>query len=133
MKVLVDSNVLLDIFTEDPQWGKWSASMIEKHAERDILVINQIVYAEISLHFSTIEELDDALPNDDFERQLLPWEAAFLAGRCFLEYRRKGGARTSPMPDFYIGAHAAIQGLPVLTRDPRRFRSYFPRLKLISP
>jgi predicted nucleic acid-binding protein len=133
MKVLVDSNVLLDIFTEDPQWGKWSASMIEKHAERDILVINQIVYAEISLHFSTIEELDEALPNDDFERQPLPWEAAFLAGRCFLEYRRKGGARTSPMPDFYIGAHAAIQGLPVLTRDPRRFRSYFPRLKLISP
>lgn len=133
MNILVDSNVLLDIFTEDREWFEWSSRAVSHHAERDVLAVNPIIYAEISLHFSTIEELDESLPPDDFRRWPLPWEAGFLAGRCFVEYRRRGGTKRSPLPDFYIGAHAALAGAALLTRDAARYSSYFPRLKLITP
>ena len=131
--VLVDSNVILDVVTGDPQWSEWSGSMLAHHADRSVLVINPIIYAEVSVGFERIEELDEALPADSFRRDPLPWEAAFLAGKCFLAYRRQGGSRRSPLPDFYIGAHAAVAGLPLLTRDVRRYRTYFPRLVLLTP
>jgi predicted nucleic acid-binding protein len=102
-------------------------------AGRHELILNPIVYAEVSVGFERIEELDAVLPGDGFRREALPWEAAFLAGKCFLRYRRAGGARRAPLPDFYIGAHAAIRGIPLLTRDAARYRTYFPRLELIVP
>ena len=131
--VLVDSNVLLDILTEDPTWYDWSASVIEELAESSVLMINPIIYAEVSVRFERIEELEEALPADMFRREPLPWEAGFLAGKSFLEYRKGGGVRRSPLPDFYIGAHAAIRGAALLTRDPSRYRAHFPRLELLSP
>ena len=131
--VLVDSNVLLDVLTEDPTWFDWSASALEEHAESAVLIINPIVYAEVSVRFARIEELDVALPADLFKREPLPWDAAFLAGKCFLRYRKAGGARRSPLPDFYVGAHAAIRGATLLTRDASRYRTYFPTLQLIAP
>jgi hypothetical protein len=131
--VLVDSNVLLDVFTEDPRWYSRSAAVLADVAGRHELILNPIVYAEVSVGFERIEELDAVLPGDGFRREALPWEAAFLAGKCFLRYRRAGGARRAPLPDFYIGAHAAIRGIPLLTRDAARYRTYFPRLELIVP
>jgi len=98
-----------------------------------MLVINPLIYAEISIGCERIEQLDAALPADSFRRDPLPWEAGFLAGKCFLEYRRRGGIRRSPLPDFYIGAHAAVTGLPLLTRDTQRYRTYFPHLRLLAP
>ncbi len=95
--------------------------------------MNPIVYAEVSVGFERIEELDEALPPDEFVRLPLPWAAAFLAGKCFLAYRRAGGERRSPLPDFFIGAHAAVDGMTLLTRDPGRYRTYLPRLALIAP
>ena len=131
--VLVDSNVLLDVLTEDPTWFDWSASALEEHAESAVLMINPIIYAEVSVRFARIEELDVALPADLFKREPLPWDAAFLAGKCFLRYRKAGGAKRSPLPDFYVGAHAAIRGATLLTRDASRYRTYFPTLQLIAP
>jgi predicted nucleic acid-binding protein len=131
--VLVDTNVILDVVTDDPDWGGWSSSMLARCADDGMLVINPIIYAEVSVGFKRIEELDEVLPGDSFRREPLPWEAAFLAGKCFLRYRRQGGPRRSPLPDFYIGAHAAVAGLSLLTRDPRRYRTYFPSLSLLSP
>ena len=129
----VDSNVILDIVTEDPEWIDWSAAALERSAETGRLVINPIVYAEVAVGFTTIEDLDDSLPAHYFAREPLPWDAAFLAGQAFLKYRKQGGARLHPLPDFYIGAHAAIAGYTLLTRDPRRYRTYFPKLRLIAP
>lgn len=131
--VLVDSNVLLDILTGDPAWGAWSASQLAEVGNTSRLVINPIVYGEISIRFSRIEDLEDALPRDILEKEALPFEAAFLAGKVFLDYRKSGGTKPSPLPDFMIGAHAAVREYRVLTRDPRRFRTYFPTLKLIAP
>jgi predicted nucleic acid-binding protein len=125
--------VLLDVITEDDEWLDWSAAALERAAASSRLVINPIIYAEVSIGFDRIEDLDAALPNAYFERRALPWEAGFLAGKCFLQYRRGGGGKANPLPDFYIGAHAAIEGLTLLTRDPRRYRAYFPKLKLIAP
>lgn len=133
MATLVDSNVILDVATEDDAWQDWSASMLARASEAGRLVINPVVYAEVSLGFASIEELDDAVPPDYFTREPLPWEAAFLAARAFLNYRRRGGARTAPLPDFYIGAHAALGGYTLLTRDARRYRTYFPGLRIIAP
>ena len=129
---LVDANVLLDIFTEG-EWFDWSASMVEEAAHDGALYINPVVYAEVAVHFSRIEDLDEALPRDYYRRADLPWPAGFLAGRVFQTYRRAGGVRRSPLPDFYIGAHAAIAGLTLLTRDATRYRTYFPALRLIAP
>ncbi len=130
---LVDSNVILDVVTEDEEWIDWSADALERSAESGRLVINPIIYAEVAIRFTTIEELDDVVPEDYFTREALPWEAAFLAGQAFLWYRRRGGTRVHPLPDFYIGAHAAIAGHTLLTRDPRRYRTYFPKLHLVAP
>jgi predicted nucleic acid-binding protein len=130
---LVDSNVILDIVTEDPEWLDWSATALEQCADSGRLVINPIVYAEVSIGFTRIEDLDDTLPAEYFTREAVPWEAAFLAGKAFQGYRRRQGTRVHPLPDFYIGAHAAVQGYPLLTRDPRRYRTYFPKLRLIAP
>ncbi len=131
--ILVDSNVLLDILEDDPQWYAWSAAHLADCAERAVLVINPVIYAEVSVGFARIEELDLALPSATFQRRPLPWEASFLAGKCFSRYRRAGGAHRSPLPDFFIGAHAAVEGLALLTRDATRYRTYFPRLELICP
>lgn len=132
-RVLVDANVLLDVLTDDPQWYSWSAAQLDACAAQAELCINPIVYAEVSVGFKRIEELDDALPPDAFIRLELPWEAGFLAGKAFLQYRRARGSRTSPLPDFCIGAHAAIESMALLTRDGSRYRTYYPKLALICP
>jgi predicted nucleic acid-binding protein len=131
--VLVDSSVLLDVLTEDAEWYSWSAESLEAQAESRVLAINPIIYAEVSIRFGRIEDVEEAFPPDLFERAHLPWEAAFLAGKCFVRYRRKGGVKRSPLPDFYIGAHAAVNGWKLLTRDAGLYRTYFPGLGLISP
>jgi len=131
--VLVDSNVLLDVATADPEWSAWSSAAVERTADESVLVINPLVYAEVSVGFATIEALDEALPVSLYRREDLPYEAAFLAGKCFVRYRRSGGARGSPLPDFYIGAHAAVAGYRLLTRDAARYRTCFPTLELIAP
>lgn len=131
--VLVDSNVLLDVLTEDAEWLGWSSEALARCADESGLVINPIVYAEVSIGFDRIEDVESALPHEVFVRSPLPWDAAFLAGKCFTAYRRRGGEKRSPLPDFYIGAHAAVSGLSLLTRDPARYRTYFPKLKLIAP
>jgi predicted nucleic acid-binding protein len=133
MAVLVDSNVILDVATNDPKWGAWSAEALARAADESVLVINPIVFAEVSVGFGRVEDLEDALPPDLYRRDPLPYEAAFLAGRSFLAYRRRGGRRVTPLPDFYVGAHAAVAGHQLLTRDERRYRTYFPRLVLIAP
>ena len=131
--VMVDSNVLLDLMTEDARWLSWSAEAVEKAADRFRLVINPIIYAEVSIRYSRIEDLEAALPKAMLDREAIPYEAAFLAGKCFVAYRRRGGTKQSPLPDFFIGAHAAVAGYRLLTRDAARYRSYFPRLSLIAP
>jgi predicted nucleic acid-binding protein len=131
--IMVDSNVLLDLMTEDARWLSWSAEAVEKAADRFRLVINPIIYAEVSIRYSRIEDLEAALPRAILDREAIPYEAAFLAGKCFLVYRKRGGAKRSPLPDFFIGAHAAVAGYRLLTRDAARYRSYFPRLPLIAP
>jgi predicted nucleic acid-binding protein len=130
---LVDSNVLLDVFTEDPTWVEWSSTALAVAAEAGPLFINPIVYGEVSVRFSRIEDLDDALSPDDFRRAPLPWTAAFLAGKAFLAYRRNRGTASTPLADFFIGAHAAVEDFELLTRDPTRFRTYFPTVRLRAP
>jgi len=130
---LVDTNVLLDILDEDEEWLNWSASMLARAARQGPVVINQLIYAEASVTFDTVEDLEAALPVSYFVREPLPWEAAFLAGKAFAVYRRRDGRKRSPLPDFYIGAHAAAAGHTLLTRDPDRYRAYFPKLRIIAP
>lgn len=130
---LVDSVVILDIVTGDPAWGQWSENALARARDDSDLVINPIVYAEVSVGFDRIEDLDDAVPAGDFRREELPYEAGFLAAKAFLAYRRRGGERRSPLPDFYIGAHSAIRGYKLLTRDVARYRTYFPTVQLIAP
>ena len=131
--VLIDSNVLLDLMTQDARWFLWSAEAVERVADSSRLVINPVIYAEVSVRYSRIEDLEAALPKAMFDREAIPYEAAFLAGKSFLAYRRRGGTKRSPLPDFFIGAHAAIAGYRLLTRDAARYRTYFPRLPLIAP
>lgn len=131
--VLVDSNVIIDIAEADPTWREWSATKLAELADNTVLVINPIIYAEISVGYRSPEELEVVIGIDVFRREPLPWDAAFLAGRCFQIYRRRGGARRSPLPDFFIGAHAAVQGYRLLTRDAGRYRTYFPTVQLIAP
>jgi len=133
MAAMVDSCVLLDVFTQDPRWFAWSSAAMADQADRGALVINPVIYAEISIRFQRIEELEDALPADVFELRPIPREAAFLAGKAFLKYRRGGGQRTQPLPDFMIGAHAAVEKLPLITRDVQRFTTYFPTVQLVRP
>jgi predicted nucleic acid-binding protein len=130
---LIDANVLLDLATSDARWSRWSEAALERCADEGHLHINPLIYAEVSLAYERIEELEQALPAALFVRTPLPWEAAYLAGKCFKTYRGRGGARRSPLPDFYIGAHAAVAGMRLLTRDAARYRTYFPRLTLVTP
>jgi predicted nucleic acid-binding protein len=131
--ILIDSNVLLDLMTEDQRWFSWSAAAMESAADSSRLVINAIIYAEVSIRYSRIEDLEAALPKGMVDREAIPYEAAFLAGKSFLAYRRRGGIKRSPLPDFLIGAHAAVAGYRLLTRDAARYRTYFPNLPLICP
>jgi predicted nucleic acid-binding protein len=130
--VLVDSSVLLDVLTVDAEWGERSAAALAAAADGAALVVDPIIYAEVSVRFSSVEELEAALPSAVFRREPLPWEAAFLAGKVFLSYRGAGGARSAPLPDFFIAAHAAVAGHRLLTRDPRRVRRYFPTVELLE-
>ena len=130
---LVDSNVILDVVTEDSEWQEWSAAALAERTNVSRLAIDPIIYAEVAARFARIEDLEDALPHSYYERLPLPWEAAYLAGQCFVKYRKRGGVRHSPLPDFYIGAHAVISGMTLLTRDPKRYRTYFPALRVIAP
>lgn len=130
---LVDTNVLLDVLTEDPTWLAWSIDALADAAEAGPLYINPIIYAEVSVRFARVEDLDEALPAQDYRRAPLPWAAAFLAGKAFLDYRRHRGAASSTLPDFFIGAHAAVDELGLLTRDAARYRTYFPTIHLIAP
>ena len=130
---LVDTCVLLDVLTQDDKWLSWSSRALEQAADTGPLVINPIIYAEVSAGFGRIEDLDRALSPDYFVRAPLPWPAAFLAAKCFVRYRRRGGTKTAPLPDFLIGAHAAIGKLRLLTRDAARIRTYFPTVDLLTP
>ncbi|MEX2647519.1 MAG: type II toxin-antitoxin system VapC family toxin [Alphaproteobacteria bacterium] len=131
--VLVDSNVILDVATADPSWAAWSTSALASAAETAILVINPLIYAEVSIGYRRIEDLETAIPASLYRREPLPYEAAFLAGKAFLAYRRRRGPSTTPLPDFYIGAHAAHARYRLLTRDAARCRTYFPTVELIAP
>lgn len=131
--VLIDSNALLDLVTEGSQWLAWSTQAIAQAGDTAVLVINPIVFAEVSVNYSRIEDADAAFPEAMFLREAIPYEAAFLAGKAYLDYRRRGGTRSAPLLDFFIGAHAAVAGYALLTRDPARYRSYFPTVKLIAP
>lgn len=130
---VVDSNVLLDVLTDDPAWGEWSAGQLEQCAQDGPLLINQVVYAEVSVDVPRNEDMAVLLPPGTFLRSEIPWEAAFLAGKSHRDYRRRGGARTTTLPAFFIGAHAAVFGLRLLTRDAARHRTYFPTVELIAP
>jgi predicted nucleic acid-binding protein len=130
--IMVDTNVLLDLLTEDPAWEPRSARAIAAAADTATLVINPIIYAEMSVGVASIELLDEFL-GVDYRRDPIPWEAAYLAGKAFLTYRRRGGRKAQPLPDFFIGAHAAVRDMPLLTRDAARFSSYFPTVRVIEP
>ena len=130
---LVDSNVLLDVLTDDRHWFDWSSNALSNALDSGRVVINPLVYAEVSVGFDRIEELDEALPAGHLAREPLPFPAGFVAGKAFVAYRRRGGTRPTPMPDFYIGAHAAVAGYRLLTRDARRYRTYFAGLDVVAP
>ena len=132
-KVLVDSDVILDVLSDDPEWADWSESVLHMHEGPHTLCINEIIYAEVSVGFDIIEDLEDALAAGGFKMLDIPREALFLAGKAFLDYGKRGGTGTSPLPDFYIGAHATVTDMKLLTRDADRYKAYFPSVRLISP
>ena len=129
---LIDSSVLLDVVTEDPTWFEWSSRTLAEVADSSRLVINVVVFAEVSVGYAQIEEIEAALP-PTIEREPITYEMAFLAGKAYANYRRRGGLKLSPLADFFIGAHAAIAGYRLITRDPIRMRTYFPQVRLITP
>jgi predicted nucleic acid-binding protein len=131
--ILVDSNVILDILTTDPKWYQWSANNLSYLSESHSLIINDIIYTEISIGFDKIEDLDDVISESFFKILPIPKSALFLAGKAFLNYKRKNGSKNLVLPDFFIGAHAAILEIPLLTRDISRYKTYFPTIELISP
>ncbi len=133
MTVLVDSNVLIDVAEADPVWGEWSRRALDRAGASEPLVVNPIIYAEVSVAFERIEEVEAVLPTASFKREQIPFEAAFLAGKAYLAYRRRGGASGSPLHGFSVGAHAVVAGHRLLTRDARLYRTYFPRLEIIAP
>ena len=130
---LVDTNVILDLVTNDPGWSGWSITQLEEAALKGPLCINDVVYAELSVRYARIEDLEAMLDDAAIEVARTPREALFLAGKVFVQYRKSGGARTGVLPDFFIGAHAALSGLPLLTRDGGRYRTYFRSMALIAP
>ena len=131
--VLVDSSVVLDVFLDDPEWGDWSENMLSKLSETRSLIINPMIYTEISIGFERIEELEKAVEECGLKMVPIPREALFLAGKVYLRYRKGKGKKVAPLPDFFIGAHAAVEGLELVTRDVRRIKTYFPSVKIISP
>lgn len=131
--LLVDSNVILDVFLDDPEWADWSESVLAQYSVDTILYINSIVYTEVSVGFKKIEDLESALMKGGFQMLDIPREALFLAGKAFLNYRKSRGSKTSPLPDFYIGAHAAVLDLDLLTRDVGRYKTYFSTVSIIYP
>lgn len=131
--ILVDSNVILDVFLDDPNWAEWSESKLVKFSSITKLFINPVVYSEVSIGFQRIEELEFALNQTGFQMLEISKEALFLAGKAFLTYRKSKGTKRSPLPDFYIGAQAAILKMDLITRDPSRYRTYFPTVQLITP
>ena len=130
---LVDSCILIDVLADDPQWADWSLDQLDRLGRQAPLIINPLIVAELSPRFERAADLEAALAHLPLRREALPWDAAFLAGQAFKIYRLSQGLKTSPMPDFYIGAHALVGDLRLLTRDARRYRSYFPKLTLVSP
>jgi hypothetical protein len=131
--VLVDSCVLIDVLADDAQWADWSLDQLDKLAAEGPLVINPLILAELAARYECAADLEAALAGLPLVREPLPWDAAFLAGQAFRVYRLAAGVKTSPMPDFYIGAHALVCGMRLLTRDVRRYRNYFPRLDIVGP
>jgi predicted nucleic acid-binding protein len=131
--LLVDTNVLVDVLQNDPQWAEWSIGQLRAQAQLRELAINPVVYAELSLSFSTFEALDRVVATMELAMHEVPRPALFLAGKAYLQYRRRGGSKAQVLPDFFIGAHAAVEGWPLLTRDASRFRTYFPGLQVIAP
>jgi hypothetical protein len=131
--LIVDTNVLIDVFEDDPDWSDWSVGRLREHSVVRALVINPIIYAELSMAFSKIEKLDAEIAALDLQVQEIPRPALFLASKAFAKYRKLGGTKTNVLADFFIGAHAAVIEAPVLTRDPARYRSYFPTIRLITP
>lgn len=131
--ILVDTNVLLDIVTNDATWADWSIETFKRAVAGGPVVINPVIYAEFSARFERMEQVDQFLEDAGIELTNIPRESLFLAGKAFLDYRRQGGLRTGVLPDFFIGAHAHVSGLPLLTRDTRRYRGYFPNVRLIAP
>jgi len=131
--ILVDTNVILDLVENDPVWADWSQQQLEIAGLQDNVCINAVIYAELSIAFETIEELEAALTRGQFSMEAIPREALFLAGKVFLQYRKRKGIKQSVLPDFFIGAHAAVQGLKLLTRDKVRYATYFPTVQLIGP
>ena len=130
---LVDTNVILDINGDPSPWQRWSEGALAEAVDVGGLVINQVIYAELASGYREREELDQLIGAGRFRREHLPWDAAFMAGFAFLSYRRRGGARSSPLPDFFIGAHAAVRGYRLLTRDRGYYATYFPTLEIVSP
>lgn len=133
MTTLVDTNVFVDVWSRDPEWGEWSATALQETAERDTLAINPVIYAELCPPFARESHLERALAEAGIERLPLPYAAAWPAAGAFVAYRQRGGSRTAPLPDFFIGAHALVADLRLMTRDPRRYQTYFPGLRLIAP
>ena len=131
--VLVDSNIVLDVFLNDLKWADWSESKLDEYDQLGILYINSIVYSEISIGFDRIEDLESAIVRSGFQMLEIPKEALFLAGKAYLKYKKRKGTKRTPLPDFFIGAQAAVQNLDLITRDVSRYQSYFPTVKLISP
>ena len=131
--MLVDTNILVDVFENDPDWADWSIRQLQAQSKVHRLVINSIIYAELSLTFATVESLDGVLATLDLHMLEIPKPALFLAGKAFVQYRRRGGVKNNVLGDFFIGAHAAVSGMPILTRDTRRYRHYFPTVTLVSP
>lgn len=131
--VLVDSFVLLDLFTDDPKWANWSENILDKYSQRNTLFINSIIYTEISIGFKRIEEVENAVEEIGVKVLEIPREALFLAGKAFLDYRRNKGTKGSTLPDFFIGAHATVSTFELITRDTARYKSYFPNVTLICP
>ncbi|MFM7273046.1 MAG: type II toxin-antitoxin system VapC family toxin [Gammaproteobacteria bacterium] len=131
--LLVDTNVLVDVLQNDPQWAEWSIGQMRAQASLHALVINPVIYAEVSLSFSTLEALEGVVDTLGLEVREVPRPALFLAAKAYALYRRRGGSKHQVLPDFSIGAHAVVEGWPLLTRDPARFKSYFPTLEVIAP
>jgi predicted nucleic acid-binding protein len=131
--LLVDTNILVDVLQNDPQWADWSIAQMRAQSSLHALVINPIIYAEMSLSFSTLDALDDVVATLALELREIPRPALFLAAKAYAQYRRRGGSKLQVLPDFFIGAHAAVEGWPLLTRDASRFKTYFPTLEVLAP